>query len=447
VEEAELVVGHEVRHARHHRRFVALIATLGLAVAGCSDSTTVTPPSSAEAPAITTGTTATTDAATTSTTPSTTALPTTTTLAQGPTGDAFYQPPSPLPPAPAGALIWVAPLGDAPAGTNGFKILYHSRSIADADIAVSGVVFVPKSASRNAPILSYAHGTTGLGDQCAPSKNGATEARLLAAGALSRGFVVVATDYEGLGTPGVHPYLVGLSEGRSVLDAARAAINLGMATSAESPVIVWGHSQGGGSALFAAELAPTYAPDLHVKGAIAGAPAVELAFIGNNFASSPASAVSGFAFMAIAGFKAAYPTLDLSAFLTPKGIAETEKAGVQCNETVTDLTGKNIAEYMTTSPVTLEPYATYLNENTPGQVPTPVPIFVYHGDADELVPVTASELYLKRTCKVGGFTVLRTVYKGGTHVSVIALALNDIASWIDDRLAGKPAPTTACPPA
>ena len=230
-----------------------------------------------------------------------------------------------------------------------------------------------------------------------------------------------------------------------MLDAARAAINLGMATSAQSPVIVWGHSQGGGSALFAAELAPTYAPDLHVEGAIAGAPAVELAFIGNGLASSPASAVSGFAFMAIAGFKAAYPTLDLSAFLTPKGIAETEKAGVQCNETVTDLTGKNIAEYMTTSPVTLEPYATYLNENTPGQVPTPVPIFVYHGDADELVPVTASELYLKRTCKVGGFTVLRTVYKGGTHVSVIALALNDIASWIDDRLAGKPAPTTACP--
>ena len=343
-------------------------------------------------------------------------------MAQGPSGDAFYQPPSPLPAAPPGALIWVAPLSDAPVGTNGFKILYHSRSVADADIAVSGVVFVPKSATSNAPILSYAHGTTGLGDQCAPSKNGATEARILAAGALSRGFVVVATDYEGLGTPGVHTYLVGLSEGRSVLDAARAAVNLGLAASAESPVIVWGHSQGGGSALFAAELAPTYAPDLHVKGAIAGAPAVELAFIGNGLASSPASAVSGFAFMAIAGFKAAYPTLDLSAFLTPKGIAETEKAGVQCNETVTDLTGKNIAEYMTTSPVTLEPYATYLNENTPGQVPTPVPIFVYHGDADELVPVTASELYLKRTCKVGGFTVLRTVYKGGTHVSVIALA-------------------------
>jgi hypothetical protein len=97
----------------------------------------------------------------------------------------------------------VAPLSDAPAGTNGFKILYHSRSIADADIAVSGVVFAPKSASNNAPILSYAHGTTGLGDQCAPSKNGATEARILAAGALSRGFVVVATDYEGLGPPSI----------------------------------------------------------------------------------------------------------------------------------------------------------------------------------------------------------------------------------------------------
>jgi pimeloyl-ACP methyl ester carboxylesterase len=327
--------------------------------------------------------------------------------------------------------------------------------VQDADIAVSGVVFVPKSAvdsggnnggGNSHPILSYAHGTTGLGDKCAPSKNGATEARILTAAVLSRGFVVVATDYEGLGTPGVHPYLVGLSEGRGVLDAARAAVNLGMATSAQSPVLVWGHSQGGGAALFAAELAPTYAPDLHVEGAIAGAPAVELASLGASLASAQTSAVSGFAFMAIAGFKAAYPTLDLSAFLTAKGIAETEKAGVQCIETVTDLNGKNIADYMTANPITVEPYSTYLNENTPGQVPTPVPIFIYHGESDELVPVTTSELYLKRTCKVGGFTVLRTTYKGGTHVGVIPLALNDIAKWIDDRVAGKPAPTTPCPP-
>ena len=89
------------------------------------------------------------------------------------------------------------------------------------------------------------------------------------------GYVVAATDYEGLGTPGVHPYLVGESEGRGVLDAARAAKALA-ATDAGDQVLVFGHSQGGQAALFAGELAASYAPELTVLGVAAAAPAADV---------------------------------------------------------------------------------------------------------------------------------------------------------------------------
>ncbi|HMC42186.1 MAG TPA: hypothetical protein VKI20_04180, partial [Acidimicrobiales bacterium] len=120
----------------------------------------------------------------------------------GPPGDAFYQPPSPLAPAKPGTVIWATPIGGS-GDSVAFKVLYHSRSARDRDIAVSGLVFAPKGSPPpgGRPLLAYAHGTTGLDDRCAPSRsNGAGEAAEVAARLVPRGFVVTATDYEGLGT-------------------------------------------------------------------------------------------------------------------------------------------------------------------------------------------------------------------------------------------------------
>ena len=79
-------------------------------------------------------------------------------------------------------------------------------------------------------MITYAHGTTGIADQCAPSRDGPARARQATStrcsGWLKAGYAVVRTDYEGLGTPGVHPYLIGRSEGRGVLDIVRAARQL-----------------------------------------------------------------------------------------------------------------------------------------------------------------------------------------------------------------------------
>jgi acetyl esterase/lipase len=93
---------------------------------------------------------------------------------------------------------------------------------------------------------------------------------------LAKGYVVVATDYPGLGTPGIHPYLIGISEARAVLDSVRAARNLPH-TGASNRFAVWGHSQGGHAALYTGELAASYAPELRLVGVAAAAPATYLA--------------------------------------------------------------------------------------------------------------------------------------------------------------------------
>ena len=165
-----------------------------------------------------------------------------TSTANVPTGDAFYVPPKPLAKAGPGTIIRSTPITGAPAGARAWKVLYHSRSVDGRDIAVSGVVIAPTGRTPHGGrvVVTWAHGASGLADLCAPSKqpdiaSGAASTSGPAGYGtvmpyvqtfLDAGYVVAATDYEGLGTPGVHPLLVGESEGRSVLDAARAAHDL-----------------------------------------------------------------------------------------------------------------------------------------------------------------------------------------------------------------------------
>lgn len=342
-----------------------------------------------------------------------------------------------------GSIVSADPVGAPPRGTKGWRILYRSETVQGAPTTVSGLLFVPDPLppGRPLPVLALAHGTTGLADRCAPSRivaeGGRSEAHGLPPDVLAN-HVVVATDYEGLGTPGVHPYLVALSSGRSVLDSIRAAQRFTEAgTSRGSPGLVWGHSQGGGAALVAGELAPTYAPDANVVGVAAGAPASELKLLSAAVSSSP---FFGFVIMAAAGFAAAYPDLDLDLVLTPAGREAVAEAAEQCApDTIAAFAGKEAAAYLKVDPGATEPYASLLEENSPGFRSTTVPVLLYHGEADEIVPAVASKLVLDRYCRNGTVASRRT-YPGERHASVIARATPDITAFLADRLAGKPAP-------
>lgn len=254
----------------------------------------------------------------------------TTTAAVQPPGDLVleghtYQVPDPLPKGRPGTLIATRKVDptDALGGATRTQLLYHSVDHAGKDRAVSGVLLVPpgKAPAGGWPVVSWGHGTTGVADACAPSTTPnlfyneyAQEARSF----LDAGYAVVATDYNGLGTPGLHPYLVGDEEGMAMADAVTAA-------RAADPSLGdrWfavGHSQGGQAALFAT-INPEAPGRTAPAAAIAMAPAnsLELALPAVVAGSAPADVVYG-AYM-IAGLSTVDPSVQLGDVLGPAGKA------------------------------------------------------------------------------------------------------------------------------
>src|ERR1700744_2769967 len=178
---------------------------------------------------------------------------------------------------PPGTLIRSEPMGFAPAGAQAYRVLYRSIGLHGEPIAVSGTIIVPlgPAPAGGRPIVAWAHPTSGIAPQCGPSLATVRVEQIMGLrDMVRRGYIVTATDYPGLGAGGPHPYLVGVSEGRAVLDSVRAAQNLTHERGVD--VAFWGHSQGGQAVLYAGLLAGSYAPDLHVVGVAAAAPATEL---------------------------------------------------------------------------------------------------------------------------------------------------------------------------
>lgn len=214
---------------------------------------------------------------------------------------AFYTPPDPLPPGAPGDLIRTEPsrLVLEPSGqlgaimATGTRIMYRSIDSRGNPMAVTGTYFEPFNNWPGAgprPLIVYGPGTQGLGDQCAPSRQfnqGIHFApflditfnyeELFVSTMVARGFAVVMTDYQGLGTPGVHTYVNRVAEANAMLDAGRAAMRLpGTSLDPNGPMALFGYSQGGGASAAAVELAPAYAPELRIVGAFAGAPPADL---------------------------------------------------------------------------------------------------------------------------------------------------------------------------
>jgi acetyl esterase/lipase len=360
------------------------------------------------------------------------------------TVDDAYAVPDPLPPGEPGDPIHIEAL-PAPAsepGASAWRVLYHSRSLEGDDIAVSGFIMRPPGdpPPGGFPVLAFGHGTTGTADECAPSANDPTDHPLVQP-LLDAGYVIAATDYEGLGTPGLHPYLVGQSEGRGILDAARAAGGLDD-VDAGSDVVVWGHSQGGHAALFAGEIAPAYAPDLAVAGVVAFAPVGDLALIAPVVFRSPN--LFGFGFMALGTWPAAYPDLDTSALFGPAAVDRLPLLDEVCAGAVFDsFDGIDLDQLvLSADPLQAPPFSDLLAENTIGVRPYgSIPVLIAHGDGDELIPIGLSENLSAALCAGGASAEFRS-YEA-THGSVPTVAGLDALAWSADRLAGAPT-TTAC---
>lgn len=363
----------------------------------------------------------------------------------------FHVPPDPLPAGAPGDVIRSAPvrLAGVP-GVRAWRVLYRSTTATGGATAVSGIVAVP--ARRQAgprSLVGVAPGFPGMDDRCAPSRtlprDPSSETPLIAL-LLARGHAVAITDYEGLGTPGEHRYVVGASEAHAVLDVLRAARRLPEANIAPvGPAVVTGYSQGGHAAMFTAEEQPAYAPDVPLRGVAAGGLPADFEaiarFLDGGWFSQLFSAVA-------LAYDAAYPEIELDELLTSRGRAAVAEARRDCIENL--LTSRwsfsRLSRLTVRDPFADERWLRRFRENRAAQRRPPMPLLLYHSRADQGLPFAQAQAARDRYCALGA-TVRWHADVGTEHALGFLRGIPRTVRWLDERLRGLPAENGCIPAA
>ena len=360
----------------------------------------------------------------------------------------FYTAPADAARAP-GKLLRSEEMREPPPGAKAWRILYSSTGLDGKPVEVSGIVVAPELPPPLAgrPVVAWAHPTTGVADNCAPSLRPDvfdTIPHLPALLALD--YVVTATDYPGLGTSGPHPYLVGESEGRAVIDSVRAAREIEPA-GASVRYGAWGHSQGGQAVLFVGEIASIYAPELTLAGVAAIAPATELGpLLADDIAERAGRLIAAYSLWSWSRvYKApldpvvresAVPVIDRTARDCVETWGETYRA-------VFDSAGLH-AGFLKDGAFDAEPWKRLLEENEPGRRPILAPIYIAQGEEDTIVRPSITTDYVAALCRTGE-RVRYEKLPGIDHMRAGRASATSAIQWMRDRLDGKRAPTT-CPP-
>jgi acetyl esterase/lipase len=351
---------------------------------------------------------------------------------------AFYTPPEVLPAGEPGTIIRSEALPDSlPKGAQAYRVMYLSTGLNGEQIAVTGTIIAPAGESDTPrPVIAWAHGTTGIFPECGVSHtNDPYQQTPIIDRMVNEGFVVAITDYPGLSTPGIHPYLVGLVEATTVLDSVRAARNLNV--SAGDRFVVWGASQGGHAALWTGQAAPEYTPELTLLGVAASAPATDLLRIVESKLNDQAGGIFlGYVFRS---WSEIFPDANLDKIIKPEVRKQFEAMVKPCFTapaafmTIGEILSPN--QYLSVDTLKTEPWATLFEENTP-RGPINVPIIIAHGTADPLIPLEMSVKEAERRCSEGENVQLAR-YPGSVHDAREDTAVM-ILGWVMDRFAGRP---------
>jgi acetyl esterase/lipase len=347
-----------------------------------------------------------------------------------------------------GSIVRVWPLeGGGPGNSGAFRILYRSTGMNGEPIEVSGAIYwnpgPAPAGGRN--VIAWAHPTSGVVEACAPSLMPDNAGMIWGlADILAKGYVVVATDYPGLGTPGIHPYLIGVSEARAVLDSVRAARNLPR-TGATNRFAVWGHSQGGHAALFTGQLAASYAPELKLVGVAAAAPATYLIEL---FDADKATATGKeLTAMALYSWTKLYNDSPTT-LVEPAAMGPFERMAHDCIESVAQFKAITDAEkplehikFLKVDPIETEPWRSLMQKNTPGQAPAGAPVFIAQGTADTTVHPEITKQFGRALCKQGA-RVTFVWLQGVSHTFAAKASASQTLRWIGDRFRGEPAPSS-----
>jgi pimeloyl-ACP methyl ester carboxylesterase len=337
-----------------------------------------------------------------------------------------------------------------PGAAKAERILYSSTSGVDkTPVTVSGTLFVPEGDMPEGgwPVISFGHGTVGIADICAPSWAGRSWRDVAYISRwLSEGFAVVASDYQGIGTPGRHPYIDGPSGGYSIIDAARAIVGEG--TDFSNQVVFVGQSQGGPAVLTASALAGDYAPDLNVLGTVAtGAALIDVSLIADVAGTrpeiedepDPVSAVLLYMALALDGLPEPVPP---EVTLTEKALPVLELAKFHCvyaleyDTLMADLSMKD-----TLTPEGWKALASQRDTLVPPPTGYTTPIFLGTGDMDIDAAPELQEAMYDMLCE-GGAAVQHHIYKGFDHSTAVNESLKDSVPFVRRLMQGEPEPGT-----
>ncbi|MBC2905321.1 alpha/beta fold hydrolase [Streptomyces cupreus] len=396
-------------------------------------------------------------------------------VSRGVTIPAFYNPPTTLP-AADGALVRTEPLKlalslpslNGPLPGRATRLMYKSTDSGGRPVAVTGAYIEPTAAWKGEgprPLVALAPGTMGQGDQCSASMglehplqlNGETVSvgyedlaiyRLLATGA-----AVVVTDYAGLGaTDRLHTYVNRVDEAHALLDAARAARAVdGASVTAGSRVGLFGYSQGGGASAAAAELQPSYAPDVNLAGTYSGAPPADLTEVTRAIDGSELAGAIGWS---LNGFLQSDPTLKpiADAHLNTAGKAALADLSTMCvgdalfkygraKSTAWTTDGRSVSDIIAATPA----LTSFLNTQRIGTLKPTTPVRVVTGVSDDLVPHAQARRLATDWCAKGVNVTYDAEIIPNTgspllnHVTPLLTDQGDAVDWLTDRLKGRSA--------
>lgn len=378
--------------------------------------------------------------------------------ARGPQGEAFYEPSADeVAAGEHGTVIWSRAIGTASEGAgSSHLVLYRSTSAKGETVPVSGVVTVPTGPPPEGgwPVVSWGHGTTGTADACAPTRSGTDPDGAeyvpvredATADFVERGYAVVRSDYEGLGTPGPHPYLMGQSAGASMADIVTAARELEPDLSPRWVAI--GHSQGAHAALFTSRFTGAYTPGLELLGIVALAPPSQLgAVVG--MLDTPEQDGDG---QDVGDLGAA----SSSVFLGPLVVSGARTAGVPVEEVVSDR-GRALLPHLEQrclgglgkedslggiaprdfldSRADLSRIEDVVGTNDPSALNPTVPVQIVQGGRDEAVPSSLTDRLVGQL-EDRGTDVDHVRKPRASHMSVLGEGADEVQAWVEAAFDG-----------
>ena len=330
---------------------------------------------------------------------------------------------------------------DAPDGAQGWNIIYVSEILDDTYEYVSGEVYVPDEPSdQPRDVVLWNHQTTGLPDECAPSRTEIDDTRIPELQQLlDAGHIVVASDYPGQGLPGPVYYMVGQANARASLDALKAAEQLpNVETSGR--FVQYGFSQGGQTTMHAEALVEDYAADFELRGSALLSPAVRVKDLTAHAMTD--AQLTGFAVSMLSGLKTANPELDYEDFLRLEGLEILPEVDTGCWD-IWRVASSAEDPYRDAALHEDSDWVAAMEAVDDFQPAGDAPFLVHHSVADVIAPVQQARREVHRLCAAGN-TVEYHEYDDLEHGSVVVEAAPSFPAWAQARFNGQAA-TNDCP--